>query len=68
MLIIAFIVFYILKHTTVTNSLKYPSSTDCDAIYALFVNKGGPLPESDFSEYALKDKALTGIGKGTGMY
>ena len=38
-LIVAFIIFYVLKRTTIKNSIRYPSSTNCDAIYSLFESK-----------------------------
>lgn len=64
----AFVVFYLLKTTTVENSINYPSSTDCTSINALFAAYGGNIPDSEYSNYALTDKELTLLGRGTGIY
>ena len=64
----AFVLFYVLKRTTVDNSVNYPSSTDCASINALFISFGGSIPDAEYSTYALNDRDLTLIGRGTGIY
>ena len=64
-LVIAFGMFYILKIQTIANYKKYPSSTDCSSIQAMYNND---YRDSVFMYYANLDKNETMKGEGTGMF
>lgn len=65
LLLAAFFAFYLLKQQTIRNQQKYPSTTNCQAVYDMF---GGSLDNPDFSKFAEADGPLAQHAKGTGLY